>query len=114
CFRNEPSTHPDRLQSFRMREYVRIGTAAEVTAFRAEWIEQAQSLAAMLGLPAKIAPANDPFFGREGQMRGVSQMQQSLKFELLIPTWSAARPTACMSFNCHRDHFGAVWDIRDE
>lgn len=114
CFRREPSTHPDRLQSFRMREYVRIGTAADVLAFRKAWMERAQAIASDLELPARIAPASDPFFGREGQIRGVSQIQQSLKFELLIPTWSAERPTACMSFNYHRDHFGAVWGIRDE
>jgi len=114
CFRREPSAHPDRLQSFRMREYVRIGTAADVLGFRTAWMERAQAIASDLGLAARIAPASDPFFGREGQMRGVSQIQQSLKFELLIHTWSTERPTACMSFNYHRDHFGSVWGIRDE
>lgn len=114
CFRREPSPHPDRLQSFRMREYVRIGSADEVSAFRAEWMEHGRSLASTLGLSAKVSPANDPFFGREGQMRSVSQIQLALKFELLIPTWSQERPTACLSFNCHRDHFGAAWNIRDE
>ena len=29
--------------------------------------------------------ANDPFFGREGQLMAVSQIQQALKFELLVP-----------------------------
>ena len=23
------------------------------------------------------------------------------------------QPTACMSFNCHRDHFGVKWNLRD-
>jgi seryl-tRNA synthetase len=41
----------------------------------------------------------------------VSQLQQSLKFELLIPYYPGARPTACMSFNYHREHFGQVWGI---
>jgi len=41
----------------------------------------------------------------------VSQLQQSLKFELLIPYHARARPTACMSFNYHREHFGQVWGI---
>jgi len=43
----------------------------------------------------------------------VSQLQQALKFELLIPYHAGAQPTACMSFNYHREHFGQVWDIKD-
>jgi seryl-tRNA synthetase len=57
--------------------------------------------------------ANDPFFGRVGQVMAVSQRQQALKFELLIPYYPGAAPTACMSFNYHREHFGQVWGIRD-
>jgi seryl-tRNA synthetase len=40
CFRHEPSLEPTRMQLFRMREYVRIGTEEEVLAFRADWIER--------------------------------------------------------------------------
>jgi seryl-tRNA synthetase len=57
--------------------------------------------------------ASDPFFGRVGQMKAVSQKQQSLKFELLVPLRSEEQPTACMSFNYHRDHFGTTWGIAD-
>jgi seryl-tRNA synthetase len=46
-------------------------------------------------------------------MKAVSQKQQSLKFELLVPLRSEEQPTACMSFNYHRDHFGTTWDIQD-
>lgn len=114
CFRREPSVHLDRLQSFRMREYVCIGQPEEVVNFRTRWIERGQRLADRLGLRASVAPANDPFFGRDGKMKAISQVQQALKFELLVPIYSAERPTACMSFNYHRDHFGTTWDIRDE
>ena len=34
CFRREPSKDIDRLQSFRMREYVRIGTPTQIAEFR--------------------------------------------------------------------------------
>jgi seryl-tRNA synthetase len=34
-----------------------------------------------------------------------------MKFELLIPVRSAERPTACMSFNCHRDHFSSTFGL---
>jgi seryl-tRNA synthetase len=114
CFRREPSRHLDRLQSFRMREYVYIGPPLEVTRFRERWTGLAQRLADELRLPYRVAPASDPFFGRTGQVMAVSQLQQSLKFELLVPVHSAEQPTACMSFNYHQDHFGTTWSLRDE
>jgi seryl-tRNA synthetase len=113
CFRHEPSRHLDRLQSFRMREYVRIGTPEEITRFRAEWIERASGLADALGLPHKVEQASDPFFGRTGQLMALSQLQQALKFELVIPVLSEEKPTACMSFNYHREHFGEAWGLHD-
>lgn len=112
-FRHEPSRSLDRLQSFRMREFVRIGSPAEILQFRERWMAKAPLLAGELGLPYALEVANDPFFGRVGQLMAVSQRQQALKFELLIPYYPGASPTACMSFNYHRDHFGNVWDIRD-
>jgi len=113
CFRREPSRHLDRLQSFRMREYVCIGTPDDVSAFRDRWMERAQGIARDLGLTFRVDYASDPFFGRVGQMKAVSQKQQSLKFELLVPLRSEEQPTACMSFNYHREHFGTTWDIQD-
>ncbi|HLJ39454.1 MAG TPA: amino acid--[acyl-carrier-protein] ligase [Steroidobacteraceae bacterium] len=114
CFRHEPSRALNRLQSFRMREYVRIGAPQDITVFRDQWMERASKLADELALPTTLDVANDPFFGRVGQVMAVSQRQQSLKFELLIPYYPGATPTACMSFNCHREHFGEVWGIRDD
>lgn len=113
CFRHEPSTALDRLQSFRMREFVRIGAAPQIQAFREEWMGRAQTLAASLGLPCQIDVASDPFFGRVGKVMAVSQRQQSLKFELLIPYHAGATPTACMSFNYHQDHFGQTWGLKE-
>jgi seryl-tRNA synthetase len=114
CFRREPSKHLDRLQSFRMREYVCIGSPLQVTNFRQRWMERGQRMADELGLPHTVAPASDPFFGRVGQVMAVSQLQQALKFELLVPVRSAKEPTACMSFNYHLEHFGATWGLHDE
>jgi seryl-tRNA synthetase len=113
-FRHEPSRSLDRLQSFRMREFVRIGSPQEIVEFREGWMAKAPQLAADLSLPFSIDVANDPFFGRVGQVMAVSQRQQALKFELLIPYYPAASPTACMSFNYHREHFGQVWGIHDD
>jgi seryl-tRNA synthetase len=114
CFRREPSKHLDRLQSFRMREYVCIGTPEEITDFRTRWVARAQQLADTLGLVQSVAPASDPFFGRTGQIMAISQLQNSLKFELLVPVRSNEEPTACMSFNYHQEHFGEIWDIKTE
>lgn len=113
CFRHEPSRALDRLQSFRMREYVRIGSPEDVLSFREQWMTRAATLSAELGLPGELDVASDPFFGRVGQVMAVSQRQQSLKFELLIPYAKGVKPTACMSFNYHQDHFGAVWGLHD-
>ena len=29
-----------------------------------------------------------------------------------MPVYSQERPTACMSFNYHLDHFGETWQLR--
>jgi seryl-tRNA synthetase len=112
CFRREPSQSLDRMQSFRMREYVRIGSPDQIVAFREAWIERAKGIADTLALTYQVDLASDPFFGRASSFLAASQIQQALKFELLIPTVSQTSPTACMSFNYHRDHFGTTWDIR--
>ena len=88
CFRREPSKMLDRLQSFRMREYVCIGTAEQVKDFRARWIKQGEAIAGQLGLAYRIEQASDPFFGRGGKLMAMSQVEQALKFELVVPIHS--------------------------
>ncbi len=114
CFRHEPSLDPARMQLFRMREYVRIGTPQQVMDFRQLWLERGQKLMESLGVPLAIDVANDPFFGRAGKMLAVNQRDQNLKFELLIPITSVEKPTACLSFNYHQDHFGHLWNIKTD
>lgn len=112
CFRHEPSLEPTRMQMFRMREYVRLGSAGQILAFRQMWIERGQALADQLELRHTLDVANDPFFGRGGKLVADNQRDQKLKFELLIPVNDGAPPTACMSFNYHVDHFSTVWTLR--
>jgi seryl-tRNA synthetase len=114
CFRHESTYEIGRLQSFRMREFVCVGRPEQVLEFRTRWMFLAQRLANQLGLEHSIAPASDPFFGKGGKLAAMSQLEQSLKFELLIPLNPKEGPTACMSFNCHRDHFSSVWDLTTE
>ena len=111
CFRHEPSKDPARQQLFRMREYVCVGTQEHVTDFRQSWMDRGLKMMELVGLDVEIDVANDPFFGRAGRMLANNQRDQNLKFELLIPVTSSAKPTACMSFNYHQDAFGAKWDL---
>jgi seryl-tRNA synthetase len=114
CFRRETSSELGRMQAFRMREYVCIGAPETALEFREAWKARAEQLAAQLGLPFTLAPASDPFFGRAGKLMAVNQVEQALKFELLIPVNSDEAPTACMSFNYHQDHFGTTWGLRTD
>ena len=111
CFRHEPSVDPARQQLFRMREYVRMGTEADVMEFRQLWIERGTDMMKKVGLPVEIDVANDPFFGRAGRLLVNNQRDQNLKFELLIPITSVEKPTSCMSFNYHQDQFGVKWGL---
>jgi seryl-tRNA synthetase len=112
-YRHEPSIEPTRMQSFRVREFVRAGRPAEVLAWRDEWTERGLSILKSLGLPARSDVASDPFFGRAGKMLQEGQKEQRLKFEVLVPVISEADPTAVCSFNYHQEHFGEVFGIRD-
>ena len=111
CFRRERSYEIGRLQAFQMREFVCMGTSEQALDLQVRWKSRAHGLAELLALPYTVASASDPFFGRAGKLMAISQIQQSLKFELLIPVHSEQLPTACMSFNYHRDHFGTTWDL---
>ena len=111
-FRNEPSPEPTRMQSFRVREFVRVGSPDDVIEWRAKWLQRGLDIMLSLGLPAKTEVASDPFFGRGGRMLAANQREQQLKFEVVIPVISSEKPTAVCSFNYHQDHFGKLFDIQ--
>jgi seryl-tRNA synthetase len=110
-YRHEPSLEPTRMQSFRMREFIRVGTPAQVRPWRDMWLQRGLDLMASLQLPADSDVATDPFFGRGGRMRAANQKEQKLKFEVLVPVISAEQHTALCSFNYHQDHFGSIFGI---
>jgi seryl-tRNA synthetase len=111
-YREEPSQEPTRMRSFRVREFVRIGTPDVTMSWRDMWLERGLTLLKSLGLPARADIAADPFFGRGGKMLAAGQIEQKLKFEVLIPVISDEDPTACCSFNYHQDKFGQAFGIR--
>ncbi len=110
-FRHEPSMEPTRMQSFRVREFVRAGAPEAVVHWRDTWLQRGLELLTELGLPAKADVAADPFFGRSGKMLANAQIDQKLKFEVLIPVISQEKPTACCSFNYHQQKFGEAFGI---
>ena len=110
-FRREPAGDPARLQSFHMRELVRIGEPEAVAEWRDAWRDRALTLLRGLGLEADFDVASDPFFGRSGRMLAASQREQALKFEILAPI-AGDEPTAIASFNYHQDHFSSKYDLR--
>ena len=111
-FRHEPSIDPARMQQFRQREFVCLGTPEQALAHRDYWLKRAEQMLLSVGLDVKSEVANDPFFGRGGRMMAATQKEQALKFELMAPVASTEKLTAITSCNCHLDHFGQVFGIR--
>ena len=109
-FRHEPSHDPMRRQIFHQHELVRIAEPDAVLAWRDEWADRGLAILRALGLAAELDVANDPFFGRRGRMLARNQQAERLKLELLVPI-AGPEPTACASFNHHRDHFGSTYGL---
>jgi seryl-tRNA synthetase len=111
-FRHEPSVDPARMQQFRQREFVRLGTPDQAIQHRDDWLKRGLEMLLSVGLDAKPVVANDPFFGRGGQMMAASQLEQVLKYELVVPVATAEKPTAVSSCNYHLDAFGDAFRIK--
>jgi seryl-tRNA synthetase len=107
CFRHEPSTDPARMQAFNMHEVVYVR-------HRDEGLAHGLDLLRGLGLEVTPIPANDPFFGRLGSALAAGQLEEELKLEGVSPIYSPEHPTAIMSANCHRDHFGLPFGIETD
>lgn len=110
-FRHEPSDDPARMQIFRQREFVRLGTPEEALAHRDGWLARGKSMLESVGLPVEAVVANDPFFGRGGRLAKATQREQVLKYELVVPICSTEKPTAVSSSNLHLDYFGHTFGI---
>jgi seryl-tRNA synthetase len=110
-YRHEPSLQPTRMQSFRVREFVRVGNKDQVIAWRDMWLARGVELLRSLKLDAEPDVASDPFFGRAGKMLAGNQLEQKLKYEVLVPVNSGDKPTAVCSFNFHQQHFGSTFGI---
>lgn len=114
CFRHEPSDRAERMQMFRMREFVRAGDPETVIAWRETWRSRAAAVVEALQLESRADAAADPFFGRGGVLLAESQRDQGLKTEILAPVSSSDCSTAIISLNYHQDHFGERFAITTE
>jgi seryl-tRNA synthetase len=113
-FRHEPSIDPARMQIFRQREFVRLGTAEQALEHREYWLKLGREILGEVGLDAESVVANDPFFGRGGRMMAAAQKEQVLKFELVHAVATSEKPTAITSCNYHQNHFGHTFNIRTQ
>jgi len=111
AFRHEPSIDPARMQSFRMYEFVLVGTPEQALAHRDLWLQRGLESLGALGLPVRSDAANDPFFGRVGRMLAANQLTAELKYEVVLDL-TDAKPTAIASANYHEDHFGLPFELR--
>jgi len=111
CFRHEPSTDAARMMAFRMHELVYVGDPLAAQDHRDTMLSNGVTLLTDLGLPMATVPANDPFFGRLGNILASTQLEENLKLEGVTPIYSHERPTAIISGNCAREHFGEPFGI---
>jgi seryl-tRNA synthetase len=112
CFRHEPSEDPARMVAFRMHELVYVGEAGTAQHHRDTMLDRGVEMLRSLGLPMDTVPANDPFFGRTGAILASAQLEENLKIEGVTPICSEERPTAIISGNCAREHFGEAFSIK--
>lgn len=113
CFRAEASTELGRFRSFRMREFVHFGDLEETTAWRDRRADVAVEMFAKLGMTAEKELATDPFFRPLQRVMGPSQIEQQLKYELVVPI-TADRRIAIASANLHKDHLCHRFEIHEE
>jgi seryl-tRNA synthetase len=108
CFRQEASSEPGRLRSFRMAEYVTAGPEEHCLQWRGRWLDRVGEWLSALGLPVQVDVADDPFFGPGRKLYQAAQRVQELKLELRVPV-AADTVQAVASGNLHKDHFGEVF-----
>ncbi|HVV19927.1 MAG TPA: hypothetical protein VHF06_10860 [Pseudonocardiaceae bacterium] len=108
CFRQEATSEPGRLRSFRMVEIVTAATEEYCVEWRAHWLERSAGWLRSLGLDVSIDVADDPFFGPGKKLYQAAQRMQELKLELRVPL-ADGLVQAVASANFHKDHFGEAF-----
>ncbi|MEV2264980.1 class-II aminoacyl-tRNA synthetase family protein [Nonomuraea africana] len=112
CFRNESTSEPGRLLSFRMLEFVFVGTPDECSAWYESSVPLALSVFNALDIPVSVEDAFDPFFGRGARLLANSQLEEGVKKEFISHATGPAGQ-AVASVNLHGDHMTSSFDISD-
>jgi seryl-tRNA synthetase len=110
CYRHEATDEIGRLRSFRMREFVLVGSAQECLAWRERCCGLVADWLVGLGLDVRTEVATDPFFGPSAKMLRSAQLTNELKYEFTAPLADGIRQ-AVVSANYHLDHFGQAFSI---
>lgn len=110
CFRQELTSEPGRLRSFRMVELVTVATEEYCLQWRAHWLERVADWLTAMALQVSIELADDPFFGPGRKLYQAAQRKQELKYELKVPV-ADELVQAVASANFHKDHFGETFEI---
>ena len=99
------------MQTFHQRELVRFGTPDQRQRV-ARAVVRPRPRAPERARARTRAPTSPPTrsSGAPGSMLARSQRSQELKFEILVPI-ASPEPTAVASFNCHREHFAALYGL---
>ncbi|MGW5053879.1 hypothetical protein [Actinokineospora sp. NPDC004072] len=108
CFRQEATSEPGRLRSFRMLELVTAGDDEHCLKWRARWLDRVAAWFDALGLRARVEVADDPFFGPAKKFYQAAQRKQELKLELRVEV-AGGTVQAVASANYHKDHFGTAF-----
>ena len=113
-FRNEPSTDPMRLVTFRQTEIVVIGDRDTVQTEIDGALARCKQMLAGWGLVTDTLIASDSFAGRLGPLRSQLQLEAGTKRELVFDMWQhfdGAPATALSSANIHETRFGTIFTI---
>ena len=113
CFRQEATSEPGRLRTFRMVELVTAGTEEHCLAWRATWLEAVAGWLRGMSLKVETEVADDPFFGPTRRLFQAAQRKQELKYELKVPV-ADGLVQAIASANFHKDHFGEAFGFTSE
>jgi seryl-tRNA synthetase len=110
CYRHEATDEVGRLRSFRMRELIFFGAPDAAVKWRGHWLDKMADWLSASGLDVSVEVASDPFFGPGARLMRNSQLDKALKYELVVPVADGIRQ-AVASANCHKEHFGEVFEI---
>lgn len=110
CFRQEATSEPGRLRSFRMAELVTAASEEHCVQWRDRWLDRVAGWLSAMALDVAVEVADDPFFGPGRKLYQAAQRVQELKLELRVPV-AAGVVQAVASANLHKDHFGTAFDF---